>query len=230
MPRATVGLPELPAHELVRGRATAATVRLPAGGVVLGNDENGTPLSVRLFGEQPGRVRAFASGPLAQLIALRAIGLGARVTVLTDQAGRWARLVRVLPRSSGPAAFTVLPTSGRVPAAATAAAPSLVVQATESGEIVSHGELARWQTVLAVAPAAALAPGLLVDLRSHDLLITERVPPFAVQRIREAFGLPYDRAVWLSQLPEGRVAVVAPGRLALVDLALSGREGALLRG
>jgi ESX secretion system protein EccE len=224
-----VGLPELPAHELVGGRATAAVLELPSGGMVLGTDEHSAPLAVRLFGEQPARVRVFANGPLAEVLGLRAVAIGARVTVMTDQVARWAPLVQAMPRSvPGGPPLTVLPTSGRAPAGATAAAPSLVIQSTQAGAAVSLGEQGRWQTVLVASPADSLTPVSLSDLREHHLLITERLPPFAVQRIREAFGLPYDRAVWLSQLSEGRVAVVAPGRLALVDLTLSSRERALL--
>lgn len=223
---AIVGLPEVPAHELVGG-ATSAILRLPTGGLIVGTDEHAAPFTIRLFGEQPASVRMFADSPLAQLVALRGLAVGARVSVLTDDVGRWAPLVQALPRSTHdrPALLTVLPAGGHVRITATATAPSLVVRASAGGR---HAEPRPWQTVLATDRADGISPALLSDLRDYQLLMTERVPPFAVQRIRETFGLPYDRAVWLSQLPEGRIAVVAPGQLSLVKVSRSAAERALL--
>ncbi len=223
---AIVGLPDVPAHELVGG-ATGATLRLPAGGLVLGSAEHGATFTVRLFGEQSARVRMFADSPLAQVVVLRALALGARVSVLTDEVAAWTPLVRALPRSAhgAPGPFTVLPAGGHVQVVGTAAVPSLVVRA---GAGVRHPEPGAWQTVLATDRAATISPTQLLDLRDHQLLFTERVPPFAVERIRETFGLPYDRAVWLSQLPAGRIAVVAPGQLSIVEVSRSAAERALL--
>jgi ESX secretion system protein EccE len=223
-----VDLPDVPAHELAGG-GTSATLRLPADGLVLGTDEQAAPVAIRFFREQPGRVRMFADSPLAQQVVLRALALGARVSVLCDEVARWTPLVRALPRPTHGAAavFTVLPSAGQVPDTATAAVPSLVVRAT-----VGHRDLqpGPWQTVLAADAVTDLSPTLLDDLRDYQLLLTERVPPFAVQRIREMFGLPYDRAVWLSQLAEGRIAVVSPGQMSLVDVPRSAAERALLGG
>lgn len=219
-------MPDVPAHELAGG-ATSATLRLPAGGLVLGADEHAATFAIRLFSEQPARVRMFADSPLAQLVVLRALALGARVRVLTDEVVAWTPLVRALPRSAhgAPGPFTVLPAGGHLQAAATAAVPSLVVRAATG---VRHPEPVAWQTVLDTDLAATISPTQLMDLRDHQLLFTERVPPFAVERIRETFGLPYDRAVWLSQLPAGRIAVVTPGQLSLVDVSRSAAERALL--
>jgi len=223
---AIVGLPDVPAHELVGG-ATGATLRLPAGGLVLGADEHAATFTIRLIGEQPARVRMFADTPLAQLVVLRALALGARVSVLTDEVAAWTPLVRAMPRSAHaePGPFTVLPARGHVQVVGTAAVPALVVRAATAGPDPEPGT---WQTVLATDGAAAISPTQLLDLRDHQLLFTERVPPFAVERIRETFGLPYDRAVWLSQLPAGRIAVVTPGQLSIVEVSRSAVERAFL--
>jgi ESX secretion system protein EccE len=224
---AIVGLPDVPAHEVVGG-ATRSIVRLPAGGLVLGTDEQGTPVTIRLFGDQPTRVRMLTDGPLAQLMALRTLALGARVNVLTDQVAGWAPLLRAVPQShsGGPPPVTVVPSAGEVRVKATAAVPLLVVRATAGG--ARPPQPAPWQSVVAADPIAGIGPLHLSDLSDHQLLITERVPPFAVQPIRETFGLPYDRAVWLSQLPEDRIAVVGPGQLAIVDVRRSPVEVAVL--
>jgi hypothetical protein len=121
--------------------------------------------------------------------------------------------------------FTVLPASGRPRVTATVREPALVVRTSAAGRQWEPGP---WQTELATDRAVGISPELLSDLRHYQLLLTERVPPFAVQRIRETFGLRYDRAVWLSQLPAGRIAVVAPGQLSLVDVPRSAAERALL--
>lgn len=235
-------LPEVPAHELVGGRATAATVRLPAAGVALGPDESGTPLVIRLFGEKPVRVRVVSTGPLAQLLGYRAVALGAKVTVVTDAVAAWAPLVSALPRQGAvPAAMrpsagahvtgrpplTVLPSGSRVPAHGSAGAPSLVVDATSGSDALPSWEHGHWQTFVSVDAADELTVAALADLRTFGLLLCERMPPFAVERVRDAYGLAYDRAVWLSQLPPGKIAVAVPGQLALVDLELSARERSL---
>jgi hypothetical protein len=218
-------LPDVPAHELVGG-ATSAILWLPTGGLVLGTDERALTFVIRLFGERPARVRIVADSPLAQLLCLRALALGARVSVLTDDAARWAPLLRAMPRPTpGASVFTVLPANGHVRVTATATVPSLVVWPSGGGR---HPEPSPWQTVVATDPAVGISSAQLSDLRDYQLLITERVPPFAVERIRDTFGLPYDRAVWLSQLPAGRIAVVAPGHLSLVDVSRSAAEAALL--
>jgi hypothetical protein len=227
-----VGLPDVPAHELVGGRGTAASLVFPPGGLTIGVDSTGSAVVLRLLREKPVRARVLAAGPLAQVLAFRAIALGARVTVVTDQVAAWSRLAAAVPRPATgqirQPGLTVLPSGSTVSAVGTAASPVLVIDATVASAALPRWEQGPWQTFVSLDAPAALRPADLADLRSFDLLLAERVPPFAVEQVRDAYGTPYDQAVWLSQLPTGRIAVAVPGQLSVADLHLSPAEQKLL--
>jgi len=227
-----IGLPDVPAHELVGGRGTAASLVLPPGGLTIGVDSTGTAVVLRLLREKPVRARVLAAGPLAQVLAYRAIALGARVMVVTDRVAAWSRLAGSVPRpgtgQNHQPGLTVLPSGSTVSAVGTAASPVLVIDATVASAALPRWEQGPWQTFVSLDVPAALRPSDLADLRSYDLLLAERVPPFVVERVRDAYGTPYDQAVWLSQLPAGRIAVAVPGQLSVADLSLSAAERMLL--
>jgi len=123
--------------------------------------------------------------------------------------------------------LTVLPSGSTVSAVGTAASPVLVIDATLASAALPRWEQGPWQTFVSLDVPTALRPSDLADLRSYDLLLAERVPPFVVERVRDAYGTPYNQAVWLSQLPEGRIAVAVPGQLSVADLSLSTAEQSL---
>ena len=227
-----IGLPDVPAHELVGGRGTAVTVTLPAGGLALGSDPSGAPVVLRLLRERPVRARVLASVPLVQVLACRALALGARVTVVTDQVAAWSRLARTIPRIAvgqvDRPGLTVLPAGSRVTAVGTSASPVLVIDATLGTDVLPRWEQGPWQTFVSLDVPESLNPGDLDDLSTFDVLLAERVPPFAVEKVREAYGTPYDQAVWLSQLPPGRVAVAVPGQLSIAELGVSAPERELV--
>lgn len=245
--RARVRRPRVARHAVRRGELAAASVTLPPAGLVLGAGEDGA-LVVRLFRSEPLRVGVVSAGQLAQLIAYRAVAVGAHVTVVTDDPQAWGRLVGAVPR--GPAWLTVLPGGARVNAIGSVVRPSLVVDATQDQRALPRWEQGRWQTFMSVLPelpgleasGAELAGGESAAretagtretavireaagaLRSYDLLITQRLEDRAADAVRLAFGLSWDRAVWFAQMPPGVVAVAATGQLAFGQLGLSDAE------
>lgn len=218
-------LPQVQAHETRLDDLDDISLTLPPAGLVLGSGQAGA-LVVRLFRSDPVRICVVSRGQLAQLVAYRAIAVGAHVTVVTDAVAAWGRLVSAVPR--GPAWLTVLPTGARVSATGSVARPSLVIDATRDHQALPRWEQGDWQTFMSVQ--TDLEPADEQRLRSSDLLIAQRVEPAAADVARRGFGLARDRAGWLTQMPPDVVAVAAAGQLAFGQLGLSGMEQRLFGG
>lgn len=217
--------PQLPTHHGRSEELGDAVVTLPPGGLVLGSGQAGA-LVVRLFRSAPVRMCVVSVGQLAQLVAYRAIALGAHVTVVTDNVPAWSRLVQAVPH--GPAWLSVLPTGTRVTTTGSMARPSLVIDATSDHQALPRWEQGSWQTFVSVQ--ATVEPSDEQRLRSYDLLVTQQLAPEAANAARRAFGLAPDRANWLTQMPPGVVAVAAAGQLAFGQLAASGMEQRIFGG
>jgi ESX secretion system protein EccE len=201
------------------------SLTLPPAGLVLGFDRSNA-LVVRLFRSDPVRICVVSVGQLAQLIAYRALAVGAHVTVVTDAVAAWSRLVSAVPR--GPAWLTVLPTGARVSATGSLARPSLVVDATRDHQALPRWEQGDWQTFVSVQ--STLEPADETRLRTYDLLVAQRLDEGAADVARRGFGLAKDRASWLTQMPGGVVGVAAAGQLAFGQLSLSAMEQRLFAG
>jgi hypothetical protein len=211
--------PSVQAHETNIDAFGDLNLTLPPAGLVLGSGNAGS-LVVRLFRSDPVRICVVSVGQLAQLIAYRALAVGAHVTVVTDAVAAWGRLVSAVPR--GPSWLTVLPTGARVTASGSLARPSLVVDATRDHQALPRWEQGDWQTFMSVQ--ANLEVSDEARLRSYDLLISQRLEPAAAELARRGFGLAKDRASWLTQMPPGVVAVAAAGQLSFGQLSLSTME------
>ena len=212
-------VPRVQSHEIHAEELGDTTLTLPPAGLVLGSGQAGA-LVVRLFRSDPVRICVVSSGQLAQLIAYRALAVGAHVTVVTDAVAAWGRLVSAVPR--GPAWLTVLPTGARVTAAGSLSRPSLVIDATRDHQALPRWEQGTWQTFVSVQ--SDLEPADESRLRSSDLLVAQRLEPAAADVARRGFGLAKDRAGWLTQMPNGVLAVAAAGQLAFGQLGLSTME------
>jgi hypothetical protein len=218
-------VPRVQSHEIHAEELGDTTLTLPPAGLVLGSGQAGA-LVVRLFRSDPVRICVVSGGQLAQLIAYRALAVGAHVTVVTDAVAAWGRLVSAVPR--GPAWLTVLPTGARVTAAGSLSRPSLVIDATRDHQALPRWEQGAWQTFVSVQ--SDLEPADESRLRSSDLLVAQRLEPAAADVARRGFGLAKDRAGWLTQMPNGVLAVAAAGQLAFGQLALSTMEQRLFGG
>ncbi|MFC7480515.1 hypothetical protein ACFQX7_11310 [Luedemannella flava] len=71
--------------------AALAQLRLPSPpvGLVLGMDADRNPVPIAFFRRQPTRIAAVGTPWLAQLFAFRALGLGARVVIVTSDPAAW---------------------------------------------------------------------------------------------------------------------------------------------
>jgi type VII secretion protein EccE len=180
-------------------------LELPVGssGLMLGNNRHGVPVIARLF--RPEQTRALLIGGVrcAQLVALRAMALGARVVVQTARPHAWEPFVRgaAVPGES----IAVVP-PGRaleIPPG-TALHPLLVV--VDVGPVgpdtrPGHG----WQATLVVRDEFLAAD---VDVASRaDLLVLQPLRPDEAALAGTALGLG-DAAQWLTRIRPDMVGVV----------------------
>jgi type VII secretion protein EccE len=192
-----------------RGGAVAADaldgLDLPIGsaGLMLGNNRHGAPVVARLF--RPEQTRALLIGGVrcAQLVALRAMALGARVVVQTARPQAWEPFVRgaAVPGES----IAVVP-PGRalqIPPG-TALHPLLVVvDVGPVGPDTRPGQ--GWQATLVVRDEFTAAD---VDVASRaDLLILQPLRPDEATLAGSALGLG-DAAQWLTRIRPDMVGVV----------------------
>ncbi len=87
-------LPRLRIGSHVADVAALAQLRIPSAGtgLILGADRERRPVAVRFFRPEPTRVTLVGGVWAAQLVAFRALALGARVVVLTMEPAAWQGL------------------------------------------------------------------------------------------------------------------------------------------
>jgi type VII secretion protein EccE len=180
-------------------------LHLPVGtsGLMLGRNRLGNPVVTRLF--RPEQTRALLVGGVrcAQLVALRAMALGARVVVQTARPRAWEPFVRgaAVPGES----IAVVPPGRPVEIApGSAMHPLLVV--VDIGPVGADSRPgAGWQATLVVRDEFAAAD---VDVASRaDLLILQPLRPDEATLIGGALGLG-EVAQWMTRIRPDMVGVV----------------------
>lgn len=193
--RAATGLP-----------GSAATIALPVteGGVVLGGDpaEPGGSLVAFPFFSAAGatRVTMLCDTLLPRLLALRALGAGARLQVVTHQPAGWLRLrgQAQLP----PDRMLVVRPGTQHPSSGTRADPWMIMD--DTGVPAAPGSRP-WQAVVTVLGQAGPV------LADQDAILAQRTSPDLAAMVGTALRLTGTAAQSLSQLPDGIVALARPG-------------------
>ena len=200
-PSAVPGLPVDGVHpaEQLEG------LHLPVGasGLMLGRNRHGSPVVIRLF--RPEQTRALLVGGVrcAQLVALRAMALGARVVVQTARPRAWEPFVRgaAVPGES----IAVVPPGRPIEIApGSALHPLLVV--VDIGPVGADNRPGDgWQATLVVRDEFSAAD---VDVASRaDLLILQPLRPEEATLIGGALGLG-EVAQWMTRIRPDMVGVV----------------------
>jgi type VII secretion protein EccE len=143
-----------------------AALELPLGGagLVMGVNRHGEPTTVRLFRPEPTRMALFGGLRYTQLVALRALALGAQVVIQTGRPQSWEPFMRGV---SGPGeALALAPPNRSIELApATPLSPQLII--VDVGPVGATGVTvveAAWRATLVVRD----------DLAPHDLDILAR--------------------------------------------------------
>ena len=200
-PAAVPGVPLDGVHpaELAEG------MHLPvsAGGLMLGRNRHGKPVVVRLF--RPEQTRALLIGGVraAQLVALRAMALGARVVVQTARPQAWEPFVR---GASVPGESIAVVPPGRAFEIAPGSALHPLLVVVDVGPVGADNRPgAGWQATLVVRDEFGPVD---VDVASRaDLLILQPLRPAEATLVGTALGLG-EVAQWMTKIRPDMIGVV----------------------
>ncbi|HEX8345226.1 MAG TPA: type VII secretion protein EccE [Actinoplanes sp.] len=188
----------LPAEALEGLELTVA-----GGGLMLGSNRHGAPVVARLFRPEQTRILLVGGVRCAQLLALRAMALGARVVVQTARPAAWEPFVRgaAVPGES----IAVVPPGRPLEIRPGSALHPLlvVVDVGPVGPDTRPGS--GWQATLVVRDEFTTAD---VDVASRaDLLLLQPLRPDEAALAGSTLGLG-DAAQWLTRIRPDMVGVV----------------------
>ncbi|MEV0281527.1 hypothetical protein AB0I22_34795 [Streptomyces sp. NPDC050610] len=186
-------------HELTPEQFESLALPVGDDGVVIGQDARGQASVLGLSRPTPFEVLLIGGVWTSQVIALRTVGTGARVTVETGRQQVWTALAQAA--NSGQQCVT-LHDVGRVPPQGPSVhSPVLVVR--DCGMRPPRGRVsaAPWQSVLTLLPyLSPVAPRLM---ESAGLVGVQRVSPDEARQIGRAMALPQADVEALSTLQDG---------------------------
>ncbi|MBB2945060.1 type VII secretion protein EccE [Actinoplanes lutulentus] len=165
-------------------------------GLMLGRSRQGRPVLIRPFRPEPTRMVLVGTTRCAQLIAFRALAVGARVLVSTDRPAAWAPLLHGL---DGDESLRLLSSTSGEPPAGSPLRPVLLVQDSGAPGI---GVTLPWVTTLTVLEQ--VDAGLAA---SADLLLLQPLTPDEAASLGPALALG-ETAGLLTRMSPGTVAVV----------------------
>lgn len=185
------------------GTLDGLELQIGAAGLMVGTNRHGAPVLARLFRAEPTRVMLIGGVPSAQLIAMRALALGARLVVQTARPYAWEPFIRGV--STPGETIAVIPPGRPVPAMlSTALHPLLIV--VDVGPVAADGPGGGgWQATLVVRDDLAQ---LDTDaLARADLVVLQRLRPDEAALAGSTLGLG-DAAGWLTRIRPDMVGVV----------------------
>ncbi|QOC94082.1 type VII secretion protein EccE [Micromonospora craniellae] len=220
-----------PARPVTRRRApstpgsddTESTLPYGSAGLMLGTNRHGEPVTVRLFRPESTRVMLVGGVPTAQLVAVRAMALGARVVVQTTRPHAWEPFVRGVG-VPGRAIPLVPPDRPAESPPATPLAPVLVVRDAPPPPPGPRPGAA-WQTTLQVRDE--LTPADADALARADLAVLSPLSRAESAVAGGALGLGA-AAPWLARIRPDMVAVVNRRALRWALLAVTPIEAQLI--
>lgn len=202
----------LPANRIGVHLASESTVdtlqlRTAGAGVVLGINQQTAPVTARLFRPEPTRTMLVGGLRCAQLIAFRALAVGARLSVRSARLSTWETFIR---GTGVPAHEVDLLTPGAPAERPTSAArPQLVVQDTgSSADDQELSESGGWRATLTVREE--LTAWDIDALVRADLVVMQ---PLSETEAALAASALHMSAVqqWMSQIREDMVTLISRG-------------------
>ncbi|MFD1081428.1 type VII secretion protein EccE [Micromonospora andamanensis] len=193
-----------------------------AAGLKLGANRHGHAVTVRLFRPESTRLVLVGGVPVAQLVAVRAMALGARVIVQTGRPHVWERFVRGVGGPDGP--VPLIPPDRPVPGEpGTPLKPVLVV--LDAPPLAGPRPGTTWQTTLLVRDVLTSADA--DALSRADLAVLRPLSQAEATVAGNALGLG-DAAELLTRIRHDMVAVVNRRALRWALLACTPIESQLI--
>ncbi|WP_422740891.1 type VII secretion protein EccE [Micromonospora sp. WMMD729] len=178
---------------------------LPLGeaGMMVGTNRHGGAVTVRLFRPEGTRVLVVGGVRAAQLVAVRAMALGALVVVQTARPRAWEPFVRGVGAPGG--TIPLIP-PGRPVADSAGAALRPLLLVVDTGPVPAETEPGpAWRATLVVRDE--LTPADVDALSRADLAVLQRLHPAEATLAGVALGLG-PSADWLTRVRDDMVAVV----------------------
>ncbi|WP_027659936.1 hypothetical protein [Salinispora fenicalii] len=205
--------------------ASVAGLRLVAGGggLVVGRNRQQEPVGLRLFRAEPTRLMLTGGVRSAQLIAFRAIALGARLFIQTGREREWDAFLRRCVIGREVASF--LPPGIPPPAAANPTEPQLVVVDTGPVTGPDPGLSTPWRATLVVRDD--LAGWDSNALVRSDIVLLQRLTAAEAATAATALGLVSVQS-WFTQLHPEMVGLITRGKVQWVMLSMTHTERQLI--
>lgn len=187
-----------------RRSAAVAALTTPYGGsgLMIGVNRHSEPVSFRLFRPETTRVVLIGGAPVAQILAVRAMALGAYVLVQTTRPWAWEAFTRGL--GSGAPLSVMAPGPVTVPPG-TPLRPLLSI--VDAGPVAADRTPGTpWHSTLVVRDD--LSPVDVDVLGRADLALLQPLQPAEAAVAVSVLGLSRDQEAWLSRAQPGMVGVV----------------------
>ncbi|WP_341718060.1 hypothetical protein QQG74_30470 [Micromonospora sp. FIMYZ51] len=205
--------------------ATVAGLRLAAGGggLVVGRNRQQEPVGLRIFRAEPTRLMLTGGVRAAELLAFRALALGARLFIQTAREQEWDAFLRRCVIGREIASF--LPPGVAPPVPATPTEPQLVVVDTGPVTGPDTNLAAPWRATLVVRDDLA---GWDVEvLVRSDIVVLQRLTEAEAGTAANALGLVSVQS-WFTQLHPEMVGLITKGKVQWVMLSMTGTERQLI--
>jgi hypothetical protein len=179
----------------------------PTTGLLLGTDAAKRPVAVRFFRAEPTRVTLVGGVWAAQLLAMRAIAMGATVVAMTIEPRIWAGFQE---RAVNPTSrLTVLHGEHMGEAVGTVRQPALVIYDLNTSGPIAPVNVGAWQTHLVVLRRLGAAG--VAAVQQCDLLAIQRLEPAEAQAVQGVLRLNDQDAGLLQRLENEMLAVYGSG-------------------
>ncbi|PRY43583.1 hypothetical protein CLV43_103330 [Umezawaea tangerina] len=176
------------------------------GGMVLGSGLNGEPLTISVLRSAPTRMVVVGGLYLARQVALRAMAVGAWITIATGRPAAWQPVVRAAGNGADGRPSSLVQMRRLSPVELprpSEDAPLLVVH--DGGHVPQELFPPRspWQTTMYVLPY--LHPQASSTASSADLVLLQRLPVGQAQLASQIWRLPPQMAHQLTTLKDDQV-------------------------
>ncbi|MEU7608370.1 hypothetical protein [Micromonospora sp. NPDC049204] len=193
------------------------------GGLVVGRNRQQEPVGLRLFRAEPTRLMLTGGVRCAELLAFRALGIGARLFIQTAREQEWDAFLRRCVIGREIASF--LPPGVPPPTAATPTEPQLVVIDTGPVTATDTGLSAPWRATLVVRDDLS---GYDVDvLVRSDIVVLQRLTGAEAATAANALGLVSVQS-WFAQLHPEMIGLITKGKVQWVMLSMTPTEHQLI--
>jgi ESX secretion system protein EccE len=214
--RPTGRMPRLHARSHVASAAALALISMPASGsgMVLGVGPERRPATVRFFRSEPTRVTLVGGAWAGWFLTFRALALGARVAVITDEPQQWRGFgERATGRSDG---ISVFGAERPLTPSASPHQPVLLVYDLGLAGPTVPPQLGPWQTQLVVLRQLG-SPGIAL-IQDCDLAVMQRLFHEEAELAASALRLGPETVRYLQLMGQDAVALWGGGSAQYIQL------------